>query len=70
MEKVSKRVNTEHVNAMTKALEAVPNFTVKKTGSTVVAKTRKGTEVYRALKIGRLNLWTVRHFKDLFSREG
>jgi hypothetical protein len=71
MPKVNKRMNTAHVKAATKALEAVPSFLVTKTATTVVAKTGKGVELYRALKINaRADLWMVAQMENLFNEEG
>ena len=70
MKIVSKRLNTEHVKAMTKAMEIVPTFIVEKTDNTVIVKTRKGVEVYRALKLSECDLWLVAHAKNLFNAEG
>lgn len=69
--RMNKRVNTEHVKAKTKALEAVPTFVVKKTKNTVLVTTRKNFEVFLALKMGRgIDLWTVSYVTNLFGREG
>lgn len=51
-------------------MEKVPTFIGEKTTSTVLVKTRKGTEVYRALRINRADLWLITYAKDLFSKEG
>lgn len=70
MEKIFKRVNTEHINAMVKAMRAAPGFKVVKTQFTVLVKTKKGVELFRALKLGRADIWAVSHVKNLFSKEG
>jgi hypothetical protein len=71
MKKINKRMNTAHVKAATKALEAVPSFLVTKTATTVLAKTGKGVELYRALKINAVSdLWVVSQVENLFNEEG
>jgi hypothetical protein len=61
-----KLLNTAHVRAMTKALEATQLFKIEKTPETVRATTGKGKEVYAALKKGAADAWIVRHHNQLF----
>ena len=67
MKKVSKRLNTEHVNAMVKALRSVKVFDIVRGKGTVVVTHKKAGEVLRGLKAGKADLWLVSHADDLFA---
>lgn len=61
-----KLLTTEHVRAMTKALEDTNLFKIKKDHETVKAVTGKGQEVFAALKKGAADAWIVRYHNKLF----
>ena len=64
---MTKLLNTQHVKAMTKALEDVKLFKIEKTKETVRVTSKKGTVVYAALRKGSADAWIVRHDDRLFA---
>ena len=63
---MTKLLNTQHVKAMTKALEDVKLFKIVKDKETVRVTTKSGKEVYAALKKGSVDAWIVRYDERLF----
>lgn len=66
MKTVSLRVPTLHITAMIKGMKKAKVFQIDKTKNTVIVKTSKDQEVFRALKMGSIDLWVVRHTANLF----
>jgi len=66
---ISAKLNSEHLNAMVKALRQVKAFQIDRDHNqgTVVATHPKAGEVFRALKMGKQDLWLVRHVDNLFN---
>lgn len=71
IDKLSKRLNTEHLNAMVKAMRPVPTFTITRnyTRGTVIVTHPAAGEVFRAIKCGAADLWIIRHNKNLFRED-
>ena len=69
MQMISKKLNSEHLNAMVKAIRVHKIFYIDRNhsqGTVVVTHPRFG-EVFRAQKMGKQDLWLIRHANDLFS---
>lgn len=69
MEMTTKKLNTDHLNAMVSALNKTKAFTVTVDEEihTVIAKHNKtGDEVYKAVRRGDEDVWDITHRKDLF----
>ena len=68
IKKVSKRLNTEHLNAMVKALRAAKVFKIERNHNHGwVIATHKGVEVFRSLRAGAVDLHLIRHADNLFT---
>ncbi len=68
MEKINERENTEHLNAMIKALRSTKVFKIDRnhTQNTVIVTHPKAGEVFRAMKTNT-DCWLITRAANLFN---